>query len=268
MEITIGTFNLNNLFSRYNFTGEIEAFRDADTEVEIDVHYAFGPADTYKIRTYKGRLVAAKNPEDTKKVAERILSKNVDVLAVQEVEDIDTLKQFNRENPKGLYKYVGLIEGNDLRLIDVGILSKLPIGSMTSWQHAVHPDDPNEPIFGRDLLEADILTPSRSKKLFTLFNNHLKSHYVDFRENKDEGERKNNLRRSRQAEVIGTIVKDRTRPDSRYIIPGDMNDPPDSPYLKGFVKDEELKLTDALANPKETHPAKTDEPPPASTAHR
>ena len=61
-------------------------------------------------------------------------------------------------------------------------------------------------------------------------------------------------------------MKDRTRPDSRYIIPGDMNDPPDSPYLKGFVKDEELKLTDALANPKETHPAKTDEPPPASTA--
>jgi len=174
------------------------------------------------------------------------------VLAVQEVEDIDTLKQFNHKNLKGLYKYVGLIEGNDPRLIDVGILSKLPIGSMTSWQHAVHPDDPNELFFGRDLLEIDILTPSRSKKLFTLFNNHLKSHYVDYREDKVEGEKKNNLRRSCQAEVIGTIVKERTRPDSRYLILGDMNDPPDSPYLKGFVKDEEMALIDALQNPKET----------------
>jgi endonuclease/exonuclease/phosphatase family metal-dependent hydrolase len=266
MEIKIGTFNLNNLFSRHNFESEIEALRDAETDVESDVRYTFGPASTYKIRTYKGRLVAAKKPEDTKKVADRVISMDVDVLAVQEVEDIDTLKQFNREHLKGLYKYVGLIEGNDLRLIDVGILSKLPIASMTSCQHAVHPDDPNEPIFGRDLLEIDILTPSRSKKLFTLFNNHLKSHYVDYREDKVEGEKKNNLRRSRQAEVIGTIVKDRTRPDIRYIILGDMNDPPDSRYLRWFVRDNELKLTNALSNPKETRPPKADGHPPASTA--
>jgi hypothetical protein len=102
MEITIGTFNLNNLFSRYNFEGEIEALGDADTDVESDVRYTFGPAYRYKVRTYKGRLVAAKKPEDTKKVAERVISMDVDVLAVQEVEDVDTLKQFNRENLKGL----------------------------------------------------------------------------------------------------------------------------------------------------------------------
>jgi exonuclease III len=102
------------------------------------------------------------------------------------------------------------------------------------------------------LLKVDILNPSRSKKLFTLFNNHLKSQYVDYREDQVEGEKKNNLRRSRQAEMIGTIVKDRTRPDSRYIILGDMNNPPDSQYLRGFVRDSELKLTNALTNPKET----------------
>lgn len=58
MKITIGTFNLNNLFSRFNFQAEIEALRDADTNVESDVRYKFGPASGYKIRTYKGRLVA------------------------------------------------------------------------------------------------------------------------------------------------------------------------------------------------------------------
>lgn len=39
---------------------------------------------------------------------------------------------------------------------------------ITSFQTAVHPDDINKPVFGRDLLEVEILNPSRSKKLFTL----------------------------------------------------------------------------------------------------
>ena len=45
---------------------------------------------------------------------------DLDVLAVQEVEDIDTLRQFVREELKGLYPHSALIEGNDPRLIDVG----------------------------------------------------------------------------------------------------------------------------------------------------
>jgi hypothetical protein len=45
-----------------------------------------------------------------------------------------------------------------------------------------------------------------------------------------------------------------------------MNDPPDSPDLKPFVKDAELNLTNGLANPIETRPAKADTPPPSSPA--
>jgi hypothetical protein len=40
-----------------------------------------------------------------------------------------------------LYPHVTLIEGNDARF-DVGVLSKLPLGGVTSWQHQVHPADP------------------------------------------------------------------------------------------------------------------------------
>jgi len=32
-KITVALFNFNNLFSRYNFKGEIEAIKDDDTEV-------------------------------------------------------------------------------------------------------------------------------------------------------------------------------------------------------------------------------------------
>jgi hypothetical protein len=34
VQITVGTFNLNNLFSRYNFQGEIQAIAAGDSMVE------------------------------------------------------------------------------------------------------------------------------------------------------------------------------------------------------------------------------------------
>ncbi len=268
MHVTVGTFNLNNLFSRFNFKGEIEATSNKDTYLDGEVIYEFGSTDTWKIRTYRGGLVKAKNAEDAENIANRIKEINVDVLAIQEVEDIDTIHQFNRENLDSMYRYVVLVEGNDPRLIDIGFLSKLPIGSVTSWQHAVHPDDPSRRIFGRDLLEVEIMSPSRSRKLFTVFNSHLKSHYVDFREDPIIGERNNNKRRTYQAEMVSKIVKAQTRPNSSFIVLGDMNDPPDSECLKPFTEDQKLKLTNSLSNPKETRPAKSPSPPSTAWTHR
>jgi len=161
---------------------------------------------------------------------------------------------------------VTLLEGNDPRLIDVGVLSKLPIQGATSWQHAVHSEAPEEPVFGRDLLEVQIYTPSRKRHLFTLFNNHLKSHFVHFLDDPVTGAAANDVRRRRQAEVVAEIVKRTTRPNSRYVVLGDMNDPPDSPCLTAMATDAEMRLQNALVNPVETRPAKADTPPPASPA--
>ncbi|MEJ2281234.1 MAG: endonuclease/exonuclease/phosphatase family protein [Candidatus Bathyarchaeota archaeon] len=266
MLISVGTFNLNNLFSRYNFKGEIKAIKDFDTTLNGEVAYEFTPADTWKIRTYRGGLVNAKKLIDTERIAARIKTIDIDVLAIQEVEDIDTIHQFNREYLNWMYPYITLVEGNDPRLIDIGLLSKLPLGGITSWQNKVHPNDPDKTVFGRDLLQVDILNSSRTKKLFTIFNNHLKSHYVDFTEDPNAGEASNNKRRTQQAEMITEIVKDQTRPNSNFIVLGDMNDPPNSPCLQSFTEDQELQLTNSLENPKETRPAKDDDPPPQTTS--
>lgn len=265
MEITVGTFNLNNLFSRYNFEAEIDALPAGGPDLGGTVEYKFAPG-SIRLRTYLGRLVKAKDPTATQKITDRIRTMSADVLAVQEVEDIDTLRQFNRDWLNNLYPYVTLIEGNDPRLIDVGVLSKLPVGGVTSWQHARHAADPAQPVFGRDLIEVEILNDARTKKLFTLFNTHLKSHFVDFRTDPVVGAQANNERRRRQAETIAAIVKARTRPDSVYIITGDMNDPPESEFIAAFAASAELKLVNALTNPAETRPPKTDDPMPASSA--
>jgi endonuclease/exonuclease/phosphatase family metal-dependent hydrolase len=266
MNVTIGTFNLNNLFSRYNFKGEIEAINDHNTLVEAEYVYRFGSTDRIKIRKYGGKLVQKKDVDDTRKAADRIKEMDLNVLAVQEVEDIDTLREFNRDQLNGRYPFLSLVEGNDPRLIDIGILSDLPIGALTSWQNAVHPDDPATPIFGRDLLEVQILNASRSKVLFTLFNNHLKSNFVDYRDDPVAGAQKNNQRRRRQAEAMAEIVLKRTRPNSRFVILGDMNDAPDSPCLAPFAGNDSLGLTNALADPAETRPAKESKYPPPGPA--
>jgi hypothetical protein len=133
------------------------------------------------------------------------------VLAVQEVEDIDTLKRFNAEDLGGRYRWVALIEGNDPRLIDLALLSKLPLGAVTSWRHVVHPGLPSEPVFSRDLLQVELLNPNRSRVLLRLFNNHLKSHYVPFDQDPVVGEQEANATRQRQAETAASII-DRPSP--------------------------------------------------------
>ena len=91
MLISVGTFNLNNLFSRFNFQAQIhEAPENGGITLEFDDERNF------KARTFMGRLVKEKDSDDTQSIAGRILAMDVDVLAVQEVEHIHILKEFNR----------------------------------------------------------------------------------------------------------------------------------------------------------------------------
>jgi hypothetical protein len=182
------------------------------------------------------------------------------VLAVQEVEDIEALNDFNRFHLGRLYPHVTLIEGNDARFIDVGVLSKLPLGGVTSWQHQVHPADPAQRVFARDLLQVEVLNQSRGKRLFTLFNNHLTSQFVAFGEDPLAAPAAKATRRRRQCETIARLVEAELRPDSPFVIVGDMNDTPDSEALEPLAQSITLGLVDALADPQETRPAKADTP--------
>jgi hypothetical protein len=143
MEATVGTFNLNNLFSRFNFRAHVDEV--PEEERDVIVTFEFTEEGDYWFRTFRGRLIQPMPPEQVRTLAGRIQAMDLDVLAVQEVEDIEALRDFNREFLGGMYVNAVLIEGNDPRFIDVGVLSKpdFPIGAVTSWQHRVHPQDPS-----------------------------------------------------------------------------------------------------------------------------
>lgn len=267
MKIKVGTFNVNNLFSRFNFQGVINAIANDENTVTAEVKYEFTAKDVTKTRTYNGRLVNGKPDNELQKIAARIIAMDLDVLAVQEVENLDILRQFNHENLNGLYPHAVLIDGNDERLIDIGLLSKLPLGAVTTWQKAVHSDQPDSLVFSRDLLEVDVLSANRKKVLFKIFNTHLKSHYVPFNEpNPEQAAEEANQRRKMQSEVIARIVAQRTNKNGAYIVVGDMNDPADSEFLAPFTQSPELDLFNALSNPQETPSPIHENPPPASTS--
>jgi endonuclease/exonuclease/phosphatase family metal-dependent hydrolase len=265
--VSIRTFNLNNLFSRFNFTADLSTATGAAASVDEQTTFRFSDPQGFRIRKYQGRLVKGKDPADTAKLVERIKRIDLDVLAIQEAEDIDTLRAFVRDDLDGLYPYVVLVEGNDPRLIDVGLLSKLPLGAITSWQTTPDPAATSRRLFSRDLLQVEVLSTTGKARLLTVFVNHLKSHFVPFTDPDPvaAGVAADQLR-ERQVNAAIQIISSQTRPNSRYVVCGDMNDPPDSPALGQFADPTRLGLHNALTDPGETRPPPAENPPPANTA--
>lgn len=106
--------------------------------------------------------------------------------------------------------------------------------------------------------------PRRILRLFTVFNNHLKSHYVPFNAPDPDAERQRaNELRQRQSEVAAAIIAAQMRPNSRFVVVGDMNDPPDSPFLEPLAAAPKLNLAFGLSQPQETRPGPGDPPPPS-----
>lgn len=284
MDIRVGTFNLNNLFSRFNLyteadpqikSGSDEATKEKprtwltrasvndDEELEIVSRGFIGPDGKLQWRRmFKGKLIYAKNPKAQKILAERIKALDVDVLCVQEVENLEALEDFIRffDLKKTGFEHLSLVEGNDKRFIDVGVISKLPLGAVTSWRHRAHPDRPTETVFSRDLLQVEILDENDGEPILTVYVNHLKSQVADNEQEKKE----NDERRQRQAESIASILAE-DPPGTPYLVVGDMNDTPDAPTLSALSG--EVKLFDALAKAEEIggpYPDDDPTPPPDS----
>jgi endonuclease/exonuclease/phosphatase family metal-dependent hydrolase len=173
----------------------------------------------------------AKSTESQAALAEVIESSQADVIALQEVENLEILTQFRNENGlKDNYPHVVLVEGNDGRGIDVALFSKHPISNVESHKDEVFPvKGQADRGFLRDLLQADIEIPNYGPVRF--FLNHFAS--------KRGGKRADDMRAA-EAKAAREIIKRETKdfPSQRFVMLGDFNDTPDSESL------EILKQTD------------------------
>jgi len=172
---------------------------------------------------------------------------NADVFCVIEVDNRIALKRFNEtvipkiEGEK--YDHVMLIDGNDDRGIDVGIMTRQQFEIQYIVTHIDDPDGQNDnhKVFSRDCPEYLIKTPLGNKLLVLI--NHFKS--------KGFGSPSvSNLKRKRQASRVRQIYKDRLNEGFEFIaILGDLNDTPNSDPLQPLL-DSELGLTDIMSHVK------------------
>jgi endonuclease/exonuclease/phosphatase family metal-dependent hydrolase len=166
--------------------------------------------------------------------AEVIYKNKPDFLGVQEIESLEVLDEFHTKFIKKHWKlpYHMLIEGNDPRGIDLGLMDRnsFPVSNIITHRYEPDPEAHGLPLFSRDCLEVDLALPNGQE--LTVYINHLKSKIGG-------GEEK----RKRQATKIRKIVNERFGTDLKgghFIILGDLNCEPDSQELDALLKDKKI----------------------------
>lgn len=241
MAVRIGTFNIENLLTRFDFTG----FRNQLRQDRVMRLYAIGNEAEYQ-RLEEARMIAS--TDDTRQLtALAIADAEADILCLQEVESLEALHAFEygylyRMNGAG-YRQKYLVKGNDTRGIDVAIMMRDvtadgdPIEFVDIRSHAgltfrqlglfndelaatEHQDDR---IFRRDCLELDVRIGGRPLTIYVV---HFKS-MTSPRDGMDGRTATMPLRRA-EAVAVRHIIEERFGKDGtrhkNFVICGDMND--------------------------------------------
>ncbi len=185
---TIATYNVLNLFDAY----DDPYFRDEQT------------------------VPVPKPAEELEALVDVIRSLDADLLALQEVENRGGLRRLKSRFLKELhYRDPVLYEGNDLRGIDVALLSRFPVGQVTSYRHIQFPrGDGKTTRFSRDLIRVRV-RPAADLWI-DIYVVHLKSG------SKGSDREKRKAEATKVREILDTeCQKD---PRYRFIILGDFND--------------------------------------------
>jgi endonuclease/exonuclease/phosphatase family metal-dependent hydrolase len=149
---------------------------------------------------------------------------DADVVALQEVENLELLRRLARGPLAGLGYDAALVEGFDPRGIDVGILSRLPVLRWVS-----HLDDRaagGAPLFARDLAEVHLDAGAAELVL-------VAAHLVSRLDPANDPRRRAQAARARA--VVDALALGPAAP--LVVLAGDLNDLDDSPALAPLLAD-------------------------------
>ena len=261
MNLTITTFNLENLFSRYVFLDDPTQPNNQRIVISgvTSINYQGNPLSPATTQTQRNNTARA------------ILDSRPDILAVQEVENLWTLRLFNDQYLNGYFGQMILMEGNDGRGIDVGLCIKknLKINCTGILTH-VDDLDPNRKnttsdsvqryyndvtneitvvnaLFSRDCLEVCLdVVGTKTLTPLTFLVNHFKA--------QDKSEKSDLLRKNQTAKVVDYVKANQAK-SRRPIVIGDLNEdftkkPSNLQPLQDLVS--QKLLTDPFANDAES----------------
>jgi endonuclease/exonuclease/phosphatase family metal-dependent hydrolase len=152
------------------------------------------------------------NETSTRMTAEVIRDVGADIIGIIEAEDRPSLVRFNGEMLGGLYKHVMLVDGNDERGIDVGIMTANNF-EIESIRSNVDAEDEIGTIFSRDCPQYQVRTPNGT--VINVLVNHFKSQSGG-----------GGSKRRRQAAEVRRIVNGLVAQDQHVIVLGDFNEGP------------------------------------------
>jgi endonuclease/exonuclease/phosphatase family metal-dependent hydrolase len=152
------------------------------------------------------------NETGTQMTAKVIEEVNADIIGIVEAEDRPSLVWFNKEMLGDLYKHVMLVDGNDERGIDVGIMTRNNF-EIESIRSNVDAEDAIGQVFSRDCPQYEVRTPNGT--VVHVLVNHFKS------QSGGGGQK-----RQRQAAEVRKIVNDLVAKGQHVVVLGDLNEGP------------------------------------------
>lgn len=229
MKLTLTTFNCENLFNRYAFL---------DQPWDQKNYEKFIMASTVaSVANREGELVTYTTTKTQRaNTALAILEAQPDILVINEIENLYTLRNFNAEFLGNYFDRMLSIDGNDPRGIDVGVMIRKGCSAKITAVRT-HIDDPepgkkvtrksvanfgyqvNGAVFSRDCLEVDVRVGGQT---LTLMANHLKA--------QDSKPAVSQARRKKQAGRVAALVAEAAAEGRLPVVLGDLNtDPVKSP---------------------------------------
>ncbi|GGM68829.1 endonuclease/exonuclease/phosphatase family protein [Dactylosporangium sucinum] len=158
-----------------------------------------------------------------------VLDVRADILAVIEAESRLALRRFAEGGLRGLYEHIMVVDGNDERGIDVGVMSTVDY-PLTGQRTHVDDVDERGRVFSRDCPEYHFTTPT-GEDLVVLVN-HLKSKGYG-------GKVASDATRRRQAARVAEIYRAQRTP--LVAVVGDLNDTPESEPLAPLLRETDLR---------------------------
>ena len=162
-----------------------------------------------------GWVALAKEPTNetgTRMTAKVIRDVHASIIGIVEAEDRPSLVRFNKELLGGFYRHVMLVDGNDERGIDVGIMTRDNF-EIESIRSNVDAEDAVGTIFSRDCPQYEVHTPNGGE--VHVLVNHLKSQSGG-----------GGAKRRRQAEAVRRIADRLVAQGKHVVVLGDFNEGP------------------------------------------
>jgi endonuclease/exonuclease/phosphatase family metal-dependent hydrolase len=232
-QIRIGTYDIQNIFIRYKFLDEGNQNRQL-RHISYEHLIRLIKSDQEKFHSYMASLGWSKENFNVISKSMRnnsawVITKNKpSILALQGVENMHALMEFNKVYLKSKYPYLYVWNGIDERQINLGLLSLFPVLSIRS--HRFDRSKTGHLIFLRDCIEAVIEV--RKGTTITLIITHL-----GFENEKSV------LGTCTQAKALLGILKDRfgEELEGNFIVAGNFNAPPEKEDLNPLLSEPKLE---------------------------